>query len=74
MTLISVAADLPVPLLTNTTAEGANGWRAHIAIVLANLHSQAAMNTVYQLGLALSQVGAHLFGATAGVTSFTWSC
>ena len=54
-TLVSVAADLPVPLLNNPTTDDANGWRAHIAIVLANLQTQTAMNAVYQLGLALAQ-------------------
>uniref|UniRef100_A0A915P172 Ancestral coatomer element 1 Sec16/Sec31 domain-containing protein n=1 Tax=Meloidogyne floridensis TaxID=298350 RepID=A0A915P172_9BILA len=50
-TLINVASDSPVPLLVNDT----NGWRAHIAIVLANLQTQNAMNAVYQLGLSLAQ-------------------
>lgn len=68
-TLISVAADLPVPLLVrikffnslnhllknNPTTDDTNGWRAHIAIVLANLQTQTAMNAVYHLGLALAQ-------------------
>ncbi|KAL3124960.1 hypothetical protein niasHT_001853 [Heterodera trifolii] len=54
-TLLSVAADQPVPLLTNPTSYETNGWRSHIAIVLANLQSPTAMNAVYQLGLALAQ-------------------
>ncbi|KAI1713168.1 sec23-binding domain of sec16 domain-containing protein [Ditylenchus destructor] len=54
MTLISVAAEIPVPLLTNITTDDASGWRAHIAIVLANLQTQTAIDTVYQLGLALA--------------------
>uniref|UniRef100_A0A915CMQ5 Protein transport protein sec16 n=1 Tax=Ditylenchus dipsaci TaxID=166011 RepID=A0A915CMQ5_9BILA len=55
MTLISVAAEIPVPLLTNITTDDASGWRAHIAIVLANLQTPTAIDTVYQLGLALAR-------------------
>jgi hypothetical protein len=45
-----------LPLFQNNpTTDDANGWRAHIAIVLANLQTQTAMNAVYQLGLALAQ-------------------
>uniref|UniRef100_A0A914GU76 Ancestral coatomer element 1 Sec16/Sec31 domain-containing protein n=1 Tax=Globodera rostochiensis TaxID=31243 RepID=A0A914GU76_GLORO len=54
-TLLSVAADQPVPLLSNPTTYETNGWRSHIAIVLANLQSPTAMSAVYQLGLALAQ-------------------
>ncbi|CAK5043455.1 unnamed protein product [Meloidogyne enterolobii] len=54
-TLINVASDSPVPLLNNPTTDDTNGWRAHIAIVLANLQTQNAMNAVYQLGLSLAQ-------------------
>uniref|UniRef100_A0A1I8AWQ3 Sec16_C domain-containing protein n=1 Tax=Meloidogyne hapla TaxID=6305 RepID=A0A1I8AWQ3_MELHA len=54
-TLINVASDSPVPLLNNPTTEDTNGWRSHIAIVLANLQTQNAMNAVYQLGLSLAQ-------------------
>jgi hypothetical protein len=32
-----------------------NGWRAHIAIVLANLNTEIAIETVYQLGVELSR-------------------
>lgn len=35
--------------------DDANGWRQHIAIVLANLQTQTAINAVYQLGLTLAQ-------------------
>uniref|UniRef100_A0A183CE71 Sec16_C domain-containing protein n=1 Tax=Globodera pallida TaxID=36090 RepID=A0A183CE71_GLOPA len=54
-TLLSVAADQPVPLLSNPTTYETNGWRSHIAIVLANLQNPTAMSAVYQLGLALAQ-------------------
>lgn len=54
-TLINVAAEAPVPVFTNILAEDASDWREHIAIVLANLQTEAALLTVYQLGLALSQ-------------------
>lgn len=38
-----------------TSADDVSGWRAHIAIVLANLNTSTAMKTVHELGLALSR-------------------
>lgn len=40
---------------TNTSSDDASGWRAHIAIVLANLNTESAIDTVYQLGLELAR-------------------
>ena len=38
-----------------SAADDTSGWRAHIAIVLANLNNKTAIYTVHQLGLALSR-------------------
>lgn len=38
-----------------SSVDDASGWRAHIAIVLANLNTPSAMQTVHELGLALSR-------------------
>uniref|UniRef100_A0A0N5CAP6 Protein transport protein sec16 n=1 Tax=Strongyloides papillosus TaxID=174720 RepID=A0A0N5CAP6_STREA len=59
MTLISVASEMPVPVLTNPPTDDASSWRAHAAIVLANLSTPTAMNTVYHLGQALSRKDFH---------------
>jgi hypothetical protein len=56
LTLLSVASNTPVPILSNmSSTDDTSAWRAHIAIVLANLINQPAMVTVHQLGLALSR-------------------
>ncbi|KAE9550734.1 hypothetical protein FO519_006056 [Halicephalobus sp. NKZ332] len=56
LTLLSVASQMPVPILNNmSSVDDASGWRAHIAIVLANLNTPSAMKTVHELGLALSR-------------------
>uniref|UniRef100_A0A914YRK5 Ancestral coatomer element 1 Sec16/Sec31 domain-containing protein n=1 Tax=Panagrolaimus superbus TaxID=310955 RepID=A0A914YRK5_9BILA len=56
LTLLSVASQMPVPILSNMSAtDDTSAWRAHIAIVLANLNNDTAMYTVHQLGLALSR-------------------
>ncbi|CAD5228736.1 unnamed protein product [Bursaphelenchus okinawaensis] len=54
MTLYSVAASQPVPLLMHSDADDGKGWRAHIAIVLANLKTDAAIDSIYQLGKTLA--------------------
>uniref|UniRef100_A0A0N4ZQC6 Protein transport protein sec16 n=1 Tax=Parastrongyloides trichosuri TaxID=131310 RepID=A0A0N4ZQC6_PARTI len=59
MTLISVASEMPVPVLTNPPTDDSSSWRAHAAIVLANLSTPTAMNTVYHLGQALSRKDFH---------------
>jgi len=55
MTLMSVAAEQPVPLLASSHNDHAGGWRVHAAIVLANLQTPTAISTIHQLGLALAQ-------------------
>ncbi|CAD5235730.1 unnamed protein product [Bursaphelenchus xylophilus] len=54
MTLYSVAASQPVPLLMHSDSDDGKGWRAHIAIVLANLKTDAAIDSICQLGRALA--------------------
>ncbi|KAK0407475.1 hypothetical protein QR680_019213 [Steinernema hermaphroditum] len=65
LTLLSVASGEPALVLTNPTDDPAL-WRAHAAIVLANLttgttpHAYShAMNTVYHLGRALARRDFH---------------
>ncbi|MFH4974351.1 hypothetical protein AB6A40_001060 [Gnathostoma spinigerum] len=54
LTLLSVANNVPAPILTNPPTDDASSWRSHAAIVLANLSSQTAMSTIYRLGRVLS--------------------
>lgn len=54
MTLYSVAASQPVPLLMHSDTDDGRGWRAHIAIVLANLKTDAAIDSIVQLGRSLA--------------------
>lgn len=49
MTLLTVATDQPVPVIAN------DDWRRHVAILLANLSSPRAMQTVYEFGQALAK-------------------
>ncbi|VDM37284.1 unnamed protein product [Toxocara canis] len=59
MTLLSVASDMPAPILvrfrTNPPTEDSSSWRSHAAVVLANLSSPTAFNTVYHLGRVLAR-------------------
>uniref|UniRef100_A0A1I7XFI4 Protein transport protein sec16 n=1 Tax=Heterorhabditis bacteriophora TaxID=37862 RepID=A0A1I7XFI4_HETBA len=67
MTLVSVASDQPAPILykktliifgydqTNPPVDDTGSWRTHAAIVLANLSTATAMNTVYHLGRVLAK-------------------
>uniref|UniRef100_A0A7E4URD7 Protein transport protein sec16 n=1 Tax=Panagrellus redivivus TaxID=6233 RepID=A0A7E4URD7_PANRE len=60
LTLLSVASNMPVPILANmSSTDDASSWRAHIAIVLANLDTPTALSTVHQLGLALARKDFH---------------
>ncbi|CAB3403300.1 unnamed protein product [Caenorhabditis bovis] len=55
-TLIAVASDQPPPILTNGLADDdENNWRRHAAIILANLSTPTAMQTIYHLGLTLAK-------------------
>lgn len=54
-TLISVAESKAVPLLASTNTGDGRGWRAHVAILLANLQSQMAYESIYRLGLDLAK-------------------
>lgn len=47
-TLVAVSSDQPPPILTNSAFDDDNNWKRHAAIVLANLNSQTAMQTVRQ--------------------------
>ncbi|CAD6190505.1 unnamed protein product [Caenorhabditis auriculariae] len=58
-TLVSVASELPPPILTNPPLDDHMSWRMHAAIVLANLNTPTAMNTVYHLGRALAKRDYH---------------
>ncbi|VDK49788.1 unnamed protein product [Cylicostephanus goldi] len=46
VTLVSVATKKHVPILMNPTGDDSGSWRTHAAIVLANLSSQEAMESV----------------------------
>ncbi|CAA80146.1 Protein transport protein sec-16A.1 [Caenorhabditis elegans] len=54
-TLVAVSSDQPPPILTNSAFDDDNNWKRHAAIVLANLNSQTAMQTIYHLGLLLAK-------------------
>uniref|UniRef100_A0A1I7TH18 Protein transport protein sec16 n=1 Tax=Caenorhabditis tropicalis TaxID=1561998 RepID=A0A1I7TH18_9PELO len=54
-TLVAVANDQLPPILTNSAFDDDNNWKRHAAIVLANLSSEAAMLTIYRLGLLLAR-------------------
>ncbi|KAI6217117.1 Protein transport protein sec16 [Aphelenchoides fujianensis] len=54
-TLNSVAAAKPVPLLATANTDDGRGWRVHVAILLANLDTPAAHESIYQLGLDLAR-------------------
>ncbi|KAF1761106.1 hypothetical protein GCK72_009360 [Caenorhabditis remanei] len=54
-TLVAVANDQLPPILTNSAFDDENNWKRHAAIVLANLSSEAAMLTIYRLGLLLAR-------------------
>ncbi|KAI6174119.1 Protein transport protein sec16 [Aphelenchoides besseyi] len=54
-TLNSVAAAKPVPLLASANTDDGRGWRVHVAILLANLKTSAAYESIYQLGLDLAR-------------------
>ncbi|CAI5444534.1 unnamed protein product [Caenorhabditis angaria] len=58
-TLVAVAQDQPPPILTNSAFDDDNNWKRHAAIILANLSSPTAMQTVYHLGLMLSKRERH---------------
>ncbi|KAJ1349835.1 hypothetical protein KIN20_005488 [Parelaphostrongylus tenuis] len=53
VTLLSVSSKKPVPIIMNPIGDDSGGWRTHAAIILANLTSSEAMQTVYDLGKAL---------------------
>ncbi|KJH41418.1 hypothetical protein DICVIV_12610 [Dictyocaulus viviparus] len=57
VTLVSVSSKKLVPILINPTADGPGSWRTHAAIILANLTSSEAMETVRvcDLGKALAK-------------------
>uniref|UniRef100_F1KPW1 Protein transport protein sec16 n=1 Tax=Ascaris suum TaxID=6253 RepID=F1KPW1_ASCSU len=59
MTLLSVANDLPAPILTNPPSDDSGSWRSHAAVVLANLNSPTAFNTIYHLGRVLARRDYH---------------
>uniref|UniRef100_A0A1I7UQS6 Uncharacterized protein n=1 Tax=Caenorhabditis tropicalis TaxID=1561998 RepID=A0A1I7UQS6_9PELO len=54
-TLVAVANDQFPPIFTNSAFDDDNNWKRHAAIVLANLSSEAAMLTIYRLGLLLAR-------------------
>lgn len=54
-TLVAVANDQLPPILTNSAFDDENNWKRHAAIVLSNLSSEAAMLTIYRLGLLLAR-------------------
>ncbi|KAE9413815.1 hypothetical protein Angca_010027, partial [Angiostrongylus cantonensis] len=55
VTLFSVSSKKLVPILMNPTGDDSGNWRTHAAIILANLTSSEAMETVYDLGKALAK-------------------
>ncbi|KAK6032096.1 hypothetical protein OSTOST_01737 [Ostertagia ostertagi] len=55
VTLVSVSSKKLVPILMNPTGDDSGSWRTHAAIILANLTSSEAMETVYDLGKALAK-------------------
>ncbi|KAL6724697.1 hypothetical protein Aduo_019561 [Ancylostoma duodenale] len=55
VTLVSVATKKHVPILMNPTSDDSGSWRTHAAIVLANLSTQEAMDSVYDLGKVLAK-------------------
>ncbi|KAK5986704.1 Protein transport protein sec16, partial [Trichostrongylus colubriformis] len=55
VTLVSVSSKKLVPILMNPTGDDSGSWRTHAAIILANLTSPEAMETVYDLGKALAK-------------------
>ncbi|VDM62938.1 unnamed protein product [Angiostrongylus costaricensis] len=55
VTLFSVSSKKLVPILMNPTGDDSDNWRTHAAIILANLTSSEAMETVYDLGKALAK-------------------
>ncbi|KAJ1372731.1 hypothetical protein KIN20_034966, partial [Parelaphostrongylus tenuis] len=55
VTLLSVSSKKLVPILMNPTGDDSGSWRTHAAIILANLTSSEAMQTVYDLGKALAK-------------------
>uniref|UniRef100_A0A158R625 Protein transport protein sec16 n=1 Tax=Syphacia muris TaxID=451379 RepID=A0A158R625_9BILA len=55
MTLLSVAHDLPAPILLNPPTDDAGSWRSHAAIILANLSTDTAFKMVYNLGRVLAR-------------------
>ncbi|KHJ98219.1 hypothetical protein OESDEN_01814 [Oesophagostomum dentatum] len=55
VTLVSVATKKHVPILMNPTGDDSGCWRTHAAIVLANLSTQEAMESVYDLGKVLAK-------------------
>ncbi|ETN70882.1 hypothetical protein NECAME_14456, partial [Necator americanus] len=55
VTLVSVATKKHVPILMNPTSDDSGCWRTHAAIVLANLSTQEAMESVYDLGKVLAK-------------------
>uniref|UniRef100_A0A914ZD13 FERM domain-containing protein n=1 Tax=Parascaris univalens TaxID=6257 RepID=A0A914ZD13_PARUN len=59
MTLLSVANDLPAPILTNPPSDDSGSWRSHAAVVLANLNSPTAFSTIYHLGRVLARRDYH---------------
>ncbi|KAI1732588.1 eukaryotic aspartyl protease domain-containing protein [Ditylenchus destructor] len=58
-TLISVAADeSPTSFVANVNGVDCK-WRAHVAMLLANLQTKAAIDTVCQVGMSLERNGFH---------------
>ncbi|VDO31113.1 unnamed protein product [Haemonchus placei] len=55
VTLVSVSSKKLVPILMNPTGDESGSWRTHAAIILANLTTSEAMETVYDLGKALAK-------------------
>ncbi|VDL70146.1 unnamed protein product [Nippostrongylus brasiliensis] len=55
VTLVSVSSKKLVPILMNPTGEDGGSWRTHAAIILANLTSPEAMETVYDLAKVLAK-------------------
>ncbi|CAJ0589621.1 unnamed protein product [Cylicocyclus nassatus] len=54
VTLVSVARNKPLSYLTSSIVD-LGCWREHVAIILANLSNQYALNYVYELGKLLAQ-------------------
>ncbi|VDO62574.1 unnamed protein product [Heligmosomoides polygyrus] len=55
VTLVSVSSKKLVPILMNPAGDEGGSWRTHAAIILANLTSAEAMETVYDLGKVLAK-------------------